>query len=88
MTSLPTDLRYALRVYRRSPGFAALAVFALALGIGATAAMFGAADAVVLGVYRGIPSADRVVQVWDRYPSTEPGHEVQVSVPNWTLRAE
>ncbi|HUH11965.1 MAG TPA: ADOP family duplicated permease [Longimicrobiales bacterium] len=83
MHDLIGDLRYGLRALRRTPGHSALAVLALGLGIGATTAMFGAADAVVLGAYRGVPDAERVVQLWDRYPSIDSGREVQVSVPNF-----
>lgn len=45
---LGRDVRYAFRVLRRSPGFAAVAIGTLAVGIGATVAMFSVADAVLI----------------------------------------
>jgi len=57
------DIRYAFRVLGRSPGFAALAIGTLAVGIGATVAMFSVADAVLIRpvAYR---DPDRLVQIW------------------------
>jgi len=45
---LGADLRYALRILRRTPGFAAAAVVSLALGIGASTAIFGLLDLLLL----------------------------------------
>src|SRR5690606_14196876 len=62
MDTLRQDLRYALRSLRRSPGFAAVAVLTLALGIGANTAIFSVARGLVFEVLP-FDDAERLVNI-------------------------
>lgn len=64
------DLRYSLRLLTKKPGFALVAVVTLALGIGATTAIFGVVNAVLI---RPLPFAesDRIVLVWEVQPKRD-----------------
>jgi putative ABC transport system permease protein len=76
------DLRYGIRVFVRSPLFSTMAALTLALGIGATTAVFGLVDAVILRPLE-MPESGRVVQIWDRYPSATGATDDLVAVPNY-----
>src|SRR5256885_16601650 len=68
MKNFLADLRFGLRMLRKSPGFALTSIAVLALGIGANAAVFSVVDAVLL---RSLPLRDpeRVVMIWEKNPA-------------------
>src|SRR3954469_21537620 len=79
MNRLLQDLRYALRQLGRSPGFSAVAILTLALGIGATTAIFSVVYGVLL---RPLPYADpnRIVAIYEIEPS---GRHNRLADPNF-----
>jgi putative ABC transport system permease protein len=63
MSDLTQDVRYGIQTLRRAPGFTTVAVLTLALGIGATTAIFSVVNAVVLRPLP-YPDAERLTMVW------------------------
>jgi putative ABC transport system permease protein len=74
MDTLFQDVRFGWRLLRRSPAFTIAAVLALALGIGATTAVFTLLDRVVLRPLP-YPDPDRLAMVWDTNPGKALTHE-------------
>jgi putative ABC transport system permease protein len=63
MESVVQDLRFALRQFRKAPGFAFIATLTLALGVGATTAIFSVVNGVVLRPLP-FPRSEQMVQLW------------------------
>jgi putative ABC transport system permease protein len=88
LASVRQDLRYAIRMLVRNPGFTGVALVVLALGVGANTAIFSVVNTVML---RPLPFAepDRLVRIWESNP--EGGWpEFSASHPNfldWRLRS-
>jgi predicted permease len=80
MASLLQDLRYGFRMILKSPGFSVIAVFTLALGIGANTAIFSVVNGVLLN---SLPfhDGDQLVSLFEKIPNFE---KASISYPNFT----
>jgi predicted permease len=68
LETLAADVRYGLRMLRKNPGFTAVGVLTLALGIGANTAIFSVLDAVILKPLP-YPQSDRLALIWTELKS-------------------
>src|ERR1044072_198932 len=80
MDSLINDIRYGIRSLLKRPGFTAIALVALALGIGANTAIFSLVNAIVLRPLP-FPESERLVWIWGNIRSG--GNTASVSPPDY-----
>jgi len=87
LEQLAQDLRFALRMLRRSPSFTVVAVLTLAIGIGANTAIFSVVDGVLLQPLP-YPGADRVAKVFMHFsPQNAPhGHLCEADFSDWSAQ--
>jgi putative ABC transport system permease protein len=81
MDSFVSDIRYAVRNLLKRPGFTAIAILTLAVGIGANSTIFSAVNALLLNPL-AFPELDRVVTIWDKNPTHGYDHN-EVAMANY-----
>jgi predicted permease len=81
LETLAQDLRYAVRMLLRSPGFSFIAIATMALGVGATTAIYSVIDATLLHPLP-YPNPSELVRIEDDLPGVG-AQDVSVSVPEW-----
>ena len=79
LETLLLDVRYAVRMLLRNPGFSAVAILTLALGIGASTAVFSVVDAVLLRALP-YPNPQQIMRVWEQAPD---GHRMNLAGSNF-----
>lgn len=79
LDNIAQDLRYGLRMLRKSPGFSAVAILTIALGVGATTAIFSVVDATLLHPL-SYPHPEQLVNIQDDLPGIG-APDVGMSVP-------
>jgi predicted permease len=81
LENLLQDVRYALRLFAKSPGFAAVAILTMALGIGATTAIFSLVDATLIHPL-SYPHPEQLVRIQDDLPGIR-AEDAGISIPEW-----
>src|SRR5215813_1916456 len=76
-----SDFKYALRMLVKAPGFTAIAILTLALGIGANSAIFSVIDAVLLHPLP-FPRPNQLVSIWSRVANSNLEKETE-SIPDY-----
>jgi putative ABC transport system permease protein len=89
MWTLTQDLKFGLRMLAKDPGFTAVAVIALALGIGANTSIFSGVNAMLLHPF-AFKHLDRIVTVWETVPKQNENHikAAPANFRDWTEQSK
>jgi predicted permease len=87
MDSLLTDLRQSVRRFASAPAFTLIATLTLALGVGATTAIYSVLDAILL---RPLPYTEpqELQQLWSIQPTSETSYFAADSLPEWQAQRD
>ena len=88
MGALLQDLRYGVRMLRKNPGFTAVAIVTLALGIGANTAIFSVADAIFFNPLPLVHDSNRLIVLVDKWPQFWSSRVAAANFADWKSQSQ
>ena len=86
MNNLLQDIRFAIRLFLKSPGLTLVAIITLALGIGLNTAIFSMVNFILLNPFP-FPNSNRLVAAWEKPPDSDRNEVAPANFVDWSSQS-